>query len=274
MEKVRPLPAYAIAIIKTRTHFNWTQAEMAENLGIGQAEISRWEKGKREPARHLYEELYVLAHDLPEASLFWEKAELTPQRMDRWLTAMKHGREAPVLKRESPTATPDIINPWRNLKQSAGIPTAVPLLADAAAAGVPRIVRETDIEDIIFFSSVHLPHPLTTRCIRISGDSMHPVLEDGDIVAVDTYKASPHELASKMVVASDPSGGITVKWLRKVGKEYILMPQNPRFDPILLRSDPGWRIVGEVLFWIGMPHTSEKPHWPPSPPKMGKRWGG
>lgn len=84
---------------------------------------------------------------------------------------------------------------------------------------------------------------------------MSPVLEDGYMVIVDTHPIEHRNLYGQMVAAQDPEGGITVKWLRKVGREEMLVAQHTstRYQPVILSSDPGWRIIGRVLFWIGKP---------------------
>jgi SOS-response transcriptional repressor LexA len=132
---------------------------------------------------------------------------------------------------------------------------AVPLLLDSSGAGSPRLIEEAQIERIVIADRYDCPHPQHTTCIRVSGRSMYPVLDDGYIVAVDTFVDDPESLIERMVVARDPDGGITVKWLRKVGDDYMLIPQHvsPEYSPSLISRGPGWKIVGEVIWWIGKP---------------------
>jgi SOS-response transcriptional repressor LexA len=87
------------------------------------------------------------------------------------------------------------------------------------------------------------------------GDSMSPILEDGYVVAIDTADRDPKKLLNAMVAARDPEGGVTIKWLRKVGDDVMLIAQHtsPRYNPIFLNREPGWAIIGKVLFWIGKP---------------------
>lgn len=82
---------------------------------------------------------------------------------------------------------------------------------------------------------------------------MSPILEDDFIVAIDTSQTDGRKLVDQMVAAGDPEGGVTVKWLRRSGKSFMLVPQHTsvRHNPVVL--EPGWRIIGRVLFWIGKP---------------------
>ena len=84
---------------------------------------------------------------------------------------------------------------------------------------------------------------------------MRPILDENYIVAIDTKDKVPEELIGKMVAALDPEGGVTIKWLRKGSGELMLVAQHTsqRYPPVLLKREPGWRILGRVLWWIGRP---------------------
>ena len=130
----------------------------------------------------------------------------------------------------------------------------IPLLHDAAAAGSPRLVEESEVDDMIVARTSMCPHPGKTVCIRVSGDSMSPILENGYIVAIDTAETDHRRLYNHMVAARDPEGGVTIKWFRNHGGEEMLIPQHTstRYPPVLIGRDQ-WKIIGKVLWWIGMP---------------------
>jgi len=146
-----------------------------------------------------------------------------------------------VLAERGQTIAPDVI--------------AIPLLKDAAAAGSPRMIDESEIDDLLFMRPSRAPHPGKTVAIRVVGSSMEPSLRDGFIVALDMQQQNPAELANAMVAARDPSGAVTVKYLRRVQDEFLLVSEHTSTDynPILLSREPGWSIIGKVLWWIGEP---------------------
>ncbi|HEX7289473.1 MAG TPA: S24 family peptidase [Candidatus Angelobacter sp.] len=137
----------------------------------------------------------------------------------------------------------------------------IPLLKDAAAAGTPRQMQEGEFDEILPLPASLCPHPDKIICFRIAGDSMSPILEEGYIVAVDTAQQDHAHLHGQMVAARDPEGGVTVKWLRRVGRDWMLVPQHTskRHQPVILTregsedGEASWQIVGKVLWWIGMP---------------------
>jgi len=147
----------------------------------------------------------------------------------------------------------------RSRKDDRGEAVGIPLLKDAAAAGTPRQVQEREIEEVLALPESWCPNPETIVCIKIMGDSMSPILEDGYIVAVDTAQKDHLRLYGQMVAARDPDGGVTIKWFRKVGDDEMLIAQHTskRHQPIILprgsNDDHGWVIVGKVLWWIGKP---------------------
>jgi phage repressor protein C with HTH and peptisase S24 domain len=77
---------------------------------------------------------------------------------------------------------------------------------------------------------------------------MSPVLEERDVVIVDLFERDPRDLFNKMVAARDPEGGVTIKWLRQVGRHSMLVPNHtsPRHPPIHL-DEEGWKIIGRVV---------------------------
>ncbi len=249
MEKVkkrreRPLPPGADAELIERIRelcekSGLKQQGLAKQVGLSQNAISKWLSGKSTPSTKSYSMLGQLSPTDALAKYFAAKAiDSSPG-----IRGMIH--VADDEKQDAKRAR-------RAIAHSADV-ALVPLLKDAAAAGIPRAIRDDEIDQSLSFPAAWVPHPDFTRCVRVKGDSMSPVLEEGYIVAVDTYNKEPRDLVSSMVAARDPEGGITIKWLRKAGKEFILVSHHTsvRHNPVILREDPRWKIIGRVLFWIG-----------------------
>ena len=129
---------------------------------------------------------------------------------------------------------------------------AIPLLSDPAAAGSPRIIDEQIIERDIIVPAEVVPHPLDTVCIKVSGDSMAPILQEGYIVVVDAAQRDPARLVHQMVVVKEltgDDGGTTIKWLDRLGREYVLAPENKAYRPQAMTRNH--HIVGRVIWWHG-----------------------
>lgn len=217
-----------------------TQAGVAAKLNVSQGSVSMWLAGKREPRWETY---FRIAKIWPHA----EQAQYFAQRA----VDMSGGLPLPGAER--------FLNQLRRRPQSGpsrkGEAVFLPLLKDSAAAGGQ--LDEQEIESVWAAPAPLVPHPDQTLYIRIKGDSMSPLLEDGYIAAIDMAQTEPERLYNQMVAARSPGGDVSVRWLRKVGAQGLLLAQrtSPRQQPVMLNDsteEDGWQVIGKVLWWIGM----------------------
>lgn len=133
---------------------------------------------------------------------------------------------------------------------------AIPLMADAAAAGDAAIVRDVIDGWVVIYAS-WLPHGARKGAVtafRVHGQSMTPFLPDGSIVAVDHRRRDPDENIDRLVAAhiplDDAEAGVTVKILRRARSkgDFLLEATNPTF-PAIVAHNPGpeW-LLGRVIF--------------------------
>jgi SOS-response transcriptional repressor LexA len=246
---VSSLPEWAVHIGKLMKGKRLTQQTLAAKMNVTQASVSNWIAGKKEPKPEMYFRMAKIWPDAPEIPLLLKRAS------DISGSFQVPGYE-PMLGKRKPAAGTRRVK-FGKLTSEA---VELPLLKDPAATGTPRQVNEEEIEDYLALPGSLCPHPEEMVCIKVQGDSMSPMLEDGYIVAVDTAQKDRTRLHGQMVAARDPEGGVTIKWLRLVGKQEILMAQHTskRHQPVFLSSgdaenETGWASVGRVLWWIGMP---------------------
>ncbi|MEZ2347406.1 S24 family peptidase [Terriglobus sp. RCC_193] len=211
------------ALLHARKRLKLNQSELAQTLGTGQTNVSKWEKGKDKPP---HTALLVMADLVPdsEKGQWQEWAGIKPQ---------------PPSPRE---------------------PRDIAVLRDAAAAGTPRMVNEKEIDFRLSLPAHLLPVGGKLFGVPIEGDSMSPVLETGYIAIVDINRRDPKKLQNRMVAARDEDGGVTIKWLRYQDPMYLLVPQNTsqRHPVYIVREGDQVSIVGEVVMWIGKPPLSRK----------------
>jgi SOS-response transcriptional repressor LexA len=246
-EKVS-LPGWSVQIRKLMDGQRLERKAFGTKLNVTQQSVSNWLTGKKEPKPEMY---YRMASIWPTAD---EVPFLLKRAADISGSFQVPGFE-PMIGKRKPTAGTRRVK-FGKLSSEA---VEIPLLKDPAATGTPRQVNEEEIEDFLPLPGSLCPHPEEIVCIKVQGDSMSPLLEEGYIVAVDTAQTDRARLHGQMVAARDPEGGVTIKWLRVVGKQEILIPQHTskRHQPIILsrndEEESGWAIVGRVLWWIGMP---------------------
>ena len=94
------------------------------------------------------------------------------------------------------------------------------------------------------------PNPAQTNCLRVKGASMSPLINDGDIVAVDSAQTNPTELNGKIIVSWHRVSGLSVARLVVADGVQLLESENREHPPIPVKKDRKWQIVGRVLWWI------------------------
>lgn len=144
---------------------------------------------------------------------------------------------------------------------SSGTYVPVRLLKDSVAGGAPAEIREDDIEGwaLIYADREWMPNaPDHYTCAHIRGESMYPVLSDGDIVAID-HATKPNtiedlEHLDGEMCAFRVNGGVTVKWLKWMPeKETVLgLPENKdEIDHLVMLKgeEINGSIVGKIAWW-------------------------
>jgi SOS-response transcriptional repressor LexA len=198
-----------------------TQGDIARLCDVKQPTVVRWEQGKDRPPGQA---LIVFGRLAGEPDKWW------------WF------EQAGLKKEDVATTQPDAQY------------SLVPLLKDKVAAGHGRVVNENDIDGYITFPKEWLPHSKNVTALKVSGDSMSPIIEDGYVVLIDSSQRDPRRLIGQMVAARE-GDAVTIKWLRKEGKFYQLVPQHTsvRHPVRVLTVDQDFGIVGRVVKWIGEP---------------------
>lgn len=120
---------------------------------------------------------------------------------------------------------------------------AVPVINEVPA-GYPAY---PDIEDHVR-SHVYLPNvPKRAFGLYISGKSMEPEINDGDIVIVDP---GYEEIKKGELGVFRVNGEATIKYCTPIEDGYILQPANRDYGPILITGDTECTLIGKVIYKI------------------------
>jgi len=124
----------------------------------------------------------------------------------------------------------------------------LPLFSSRVPAGFPSpgddyIDQTLDLNELV-------KHPSDTFLVKVEGDSMiNAGIHDGDILVVDRAL----EAYNNKVVVANLDGELTVKRLSIKDTSVLLMPDNPKYEPIEIRPLSDFRIMGVVTFVIHKP---------------------
>jgi DNA-binding XRE family transcriptional regulator len=237
-------------IIKLRKRLKLTQSQLAHRLNTSAMAVSRWERGTNAAPAAVCVLLGSLAGK-DECWYFWGKAGLSSDDVVRVLSrGRKHlpSSSLPVLQVVAAEADAKI-------KKNVSL-MAIPLLPLFAAADTEGGSSHFDFdlvepEGMLAAPVVWCPNPTLTTSLRVKGNSMEPLLHDGYIIVVDRRQKDRSKLKDKVIVAFCQKYGLVVSRLRRVDKVEMLVPHNRKHDPVSFTHD--WRIVGKVLWWVGMP---------------------
>jgi SOS-response transcriptional repressor LexA len=209
-----------------------TQKEFGDALGVTQGAVMQWEKGMTRPSPMAMVAIGRMAGD--DKNWWYQQAGRTQEMIENAFEGF--------------------------FKQVAAADAlSVPLIAGKAAAGPARALDEKEIEDRLCFPAVWFKPSQKVIALRVSGDSMSPIIEEGYVVLVDISQRDPTKLVNEMVLARE-GDGVTIKWLRRVNKMYQLVPQHTslRHQVKILMPEEDAGIVGKVLKWIGEPPPPKK----------------
>jgi len=254
LSKPGQLPRWAERIAAARNKLGMTQAQFAAALEVGQGNVSKWEKGDNRPVPDVFVRIAGLVEGA-DRFFFWEEAGLPSE----YFMGTAEKKMPSEIVRATKTVIAESFAPVGDRASKTADAVLVPLLSDSAAAGSPRAINANDVQEYLTIPRHMLPTSGTIVAVRVKGDSMAPLVNDGNTVFVDLTDRDPRHLVGKMVVAHNGEG-VTVKFLRQDKKDLLLVPYNisPRHDVMVFRPREGWSIVGSVVLWIGMPGPTRR----------------
>lgn len=172
----------------------------------------------------------------------WHAAEFTQRVKRRWI--------AKVLRIREETGTPPLHTAPMGMSAAHALELAAssgkaPYLDLAVAAGSGRELWD---EECVEWTDVPADLPKGKHlALRVSGESMLPVLHAGDTLLVCLGDALE---SGRLVVARRPDDGYVVKQLGHIGRrEMELLSLNEAFPPIRVARGPGTILGTVVLRW-------------------------
>ena|SRR3712207_2174175 len=121
-----------------------------------------------------------------------------------------------------------------------------PLILWRVPAGFPS-PAEDYVEGRIDLNRDLIKHPLATFYIRVSGDSMEPVIHAGALLVVDRMA----EANDDDIVVARIADELCVKKLHtgRAGR-ILLLSENPQYSPIEITEGVDFEVWGRVMYSI------------------------
>ena len=200
-----------LAIAMRREELGMTQDELAKAVGVSKSSISRWESGDiSNMMRNRIQKLAEVLKVSPLALLEEETDGLSPH----------------------PNAEPVHPMPVRMVPVFESVSAGFGAEAENRIIAMLPLYIESDAE------------AAETICVRVRGDSMHPKIEDGDLVQVHKQETAE---TGDIVVILDGSEAYVKRFLR-TPHGVVLESINPDYAPMRYSREESnaLRIVGVV----------------------------
>lgn len=125
----------------------------------------------------------------------------------------------------------------------------IPFFQSYIQAGFPS-PAENYVERVCDLNDLCITNAEATYFVRVTGDSMTgDRIEPGDVLIVD---CSREPVDGKIVVVWY-NGEHTVKRIHYAGDMVVLIPSNPKYEPIYVHIGDDFRVFGVVTFVIQRP---------------------
>lgn len=174
--------AFSDRLRRRREELGISRAELAGMLGITVSTISNYEIGlsfpKEEILLRLFDALKTTPDDLFRDSFSAKKLVLSPleqQLLQKWRSLSPKGRETVM-------QLCDTLCAYQEEAAPVTAPRLIPLYRSSAAAGYAAPVFGEDFDYIPVEQDVPSGAEFA---VRIQGDSMSPLIEDGDVIYVN-----------------------------------------------------------------------------------------
>lgn len=220
---------------KFRQALDLSQTEIANTLQVKPSAVSQYESGKIYPSNENLDKISkaygVNLHWLltGEGTMFTGKLGDYSSRLDKYASVQRD--DSGILQ-----------------------VVTLPVLAEISA-GKPVEAIEGEPLDYIAFHPSLIPNEKDFFCFRVNGDSMEPIIMDGDLVAI--RRSVNWKSLQNKVCAMRLNGEITLKRLlkSKSSPHYILEAENKRYEPIIVEPEQAdLTLVGEMVYLFRKMH--------------------
>lgn len=213
-----------------------SQKDVCDWLGVRQSTFSSWETGKSEPPINVFLQLCIkyeidnITDYFMSDGIYGKKRVLDARMLNKLADLNDRGRAAVYncLEFEYSNMRMQQISKKRTL----------PIYFQPAAAGLGNYLCDSKYDE----AEVEAPENADAG-IRISGDSMEPIIKDGEIVFV---KFQPQILGDQLGVFV-LNGEAYCKKLEYRSGEAYLCSFNPKYSPIHIVPTDDLRVIGRIL---------------------------
>lgn len=191
-----------------RHEHGWTTEQLANKLGTSRVNVTRYETGTRKTNQDI---LFKLADIFNVSINAFFPNQGKPENLKSIDELGMHPVKIPII---------------------GTIACGSPILADQNIIGYTTELFNEKPDGTLF-------------ALKCQGDSMEPKIPNGATVIVrEQPTVEDDEIAAVLV---DDNEEATLKRIKHIGNQVMLMPENQKYDPIILNKENPGRILGKVI---------------------------
>lgn len=195
---------------------NYKPSDLSKITGIGKSSISQWMSGKYSAKQ---DKVYLIA----------QKLDINPS----WLMGYDVNQKN--------TSNFDIYNSDDIVPVTKDNTVQIPLLG-TIACGDP-ITAEQNVDSYITTLKSEVPSG-NNFYLMCQGDSMYPTINDGSKVLIHEQPTVEDGEIAAVLIENES----TLKRIKRIdGNKILLMPDNSKFEPILLDGKKDAKILGKAI---------------------------
>lgn len=206
--------------------------ELAERLGVSNSAVSEWRRGRKMPRSGGLQKLADHYH-VNVTDLLKDLINIPPVSNYNKVDTPHNSLNNEIATKSSYFSITDTDNP--RLYQ-----VSIPVLGKIAC-GDP-ILSEQNIEEYRQLLFDHKPFG-TLFSLKCKGDSMEPIIPDGSFVTIRQQDTVENGEMAAVLIGDEA----TVKRVKRVDDTIFLIPENQKYDPIILDKDHPGKIIGKVV---------------------------
>lgn len=226
----------SIRLKQARNDAGLSQHDVYSWLGVSQSTFSSWETGKAEPSISVFLKLCA-KYEIDDISeyFFGDRVQSSRTVLD-----MRMLRKLSELSMRGRAAVYNCLDfEYSNMRIAQyGKRRTLPVYLQPAAAGLGNYLGDCDFEEM----ELDAPQDADAG-IRISGDSMEPIIHDDEIVLV---KFCP-QIENGQIGIFVLGGEAYCKRLEYRAGEAYLCSFNSKYSPIRINASDDLRVIGRVL---------------------------
>lgn len=244
-------------LLELRKLHKLTQAKLAENLNnryetrISKSMISRWEKGLTDPQMNY---VRIIADYFEVApTVLIDDAQINDHDISPIYNQLNSDNKVIIYdeakrlldKQNNIINFDEKINVYSIAEES--VPYSISKqqheieIVGAVSAGTGEFLDGQEHKETIMY---HGNIPAYDYAVRVNGDSMTPMFENGQIIFVNTEKLD--DIHDGQIIIANLNNEAYVKKIDLKNNEIHLVSLNPKYEPIEVTSDDVFKIDGIV----------------------------